>query len=63
MSKISEDLLGRMAEQWLGISLTGKDRSNVLDLLQRLEADMAAMKRKEVGKEEAAFVYSAESER
>jgi hypothetical protein len=55
--KVSAETIARMAAEIVGTPVAARDRAAVADMLQSLAADMAAVKRMNVGSTEPATVY------
>src|SRR5262245_59661479 len=58
-AKITPETVARMTAEVVGTPVNAKDRRAVADMLQALTADMAALRRLNVGAAEPAFHYDA----
>jgi hypothetical protein len=60
--KLAPETVARMADEVVAVPLDDKDRKAVVEMLQSLAADMAALRAFGVGDNEPATVYDAEAE-
>ena len=58
-ANITPETVARMTAEVVGTPVNAKDRRAVADMLQALTADMAALRRLNVGAAEPAFHYDA----
>lgn len=58
-AKITPETIARMAEEIVGTPVKEKERQAVVDVLQSLAADMAALRAMSVGTAEPATLYDA----